>query len=1014
MTVITGNVANFSTRNKVPLKSAKLGIVATQDLHGQSGPWPGGGNKNLFPPKEVTHDGVTLSLRQDGGININGRCSAAFNATVKSDIKAGTYVLSCRFTGTLPTEGAARTQIYHQASGYSKQISNPDASESYTTCIIAEDLTNVEFRIRISANFTYQNVVYYPQFESGSSMTSFVPYSNICPINGASSVKFTRCGKNLFDGANVIFAYPLASVLETGGVTMRTVFSRCKPNTTYTISKVKSERFIVFWSEKSPAIGVSIYGQTSDNTATSITITTGATANYIYAFVYNANVDTLTPEEILSSVQIEEASSASDYELYKGVTQTISLGNTYYGGYVRQLQDGKRQFVCTHEYRKFNAGMDDGLWSMSDWGGGGKVFSRSLPCEENGLLTLTGAMSDIYKEMTPSSMYSYSSPAFCINGKLIRVRDNRFSTLTDWKEAVRNYNYTFVLETPAIIDLPDGEPITTLSGVNNVYGDNGETEVDIPNYFKCASVLATQNSNTGIYTASGSIANFNTEFAMPYRYLKAGFKATQDLHGQSGAYPPGGGVNQWNSEWEGGGISDATGLDYDKADTWRTDGYIPILSNTSYYICSPTGVSGNTIRARFYDSDKNYIGYSPASGNCAINRSFVSPSNAAFLRFNPPNDTCPNHDISLNYPSTDTVYHPYSNICPINGVSEVKVGCCNFNQLADVDVGVTRQGLIATLDSNGVITLTGVSTNGYSNITKWVTPIIDHKYLIGKTVVANPNNITFGWSFLNATKNPYIPASNETQWSVVNITSATNVSTGISGYETDTDFDGVKLKIVCIDLTQALGKEKADYIFSLPNYGVDVARQIFTKDYYPYNVGGSMVTVDSVNGEHTCPNVSIQLGNTYYGGYVEIDRKGKRQLVVTHELKHLKDLDVRYSDNSGVWANWLFFVNVSDKKQGQPIKCSYYNVIGFTSSVGDLANGSTNAPAWSNYVYWHDDAYSSVEDFKANAPDIVILIELANPIIIDLPDGDPINSLPGVNNVFDDSGETEVKYIKLN
>ena len=155
----------------------------------------------------------------------------------------------------------------------------------------------------------------------------------------------------------------------------------------------------------------------------------------------------------------------------------------------------------------------------------------------------------------------------------------------------------------------------------------------------------------------------------------------------------------------------------------------------------------------------------------------------------------------------------------------------------------------------------------------------------------------------------------------------------------------------------------------------------------------------------------INLGGTYYGGYVSQDKDGKRELVVTHELKNLKDLDVKYSDNSGAWENWLFFSIVSDKKQGKEIKCSHYEVI--SPFIYSMGNNSIGVVDWSNYVYWRDDTYTSVNDFKQNAPDINILVELAEPFTVALSDGEPIVTLNGVNNIYNDSGDTSVTYLAL-
>ena len=117
-------------------------------------------------------------------------------------------------------------------------------------------------------------------------------------------------------------------------------------------------------------------------------------------------------------------------------------------------------------------------------------------------------------------------------------------------------------------------------------------------------------------------------------------------------------INQWDEEWEVGDIDSTTGENRSNNGIWRSINYIPVLPNTSYYAFSPSA-SYKTLRARFYDSDKNYIGYSPKSGTTYTDRMFVTPDNAFYMRIAPNINDVPNHDISINYPSILTGYYPY-------------------------------------------------------------------------------------------------------------------------------------------------------------------------------------------------------------------------------------------------------------------------------------------------------------------------------------------------------------------
>ena len=122
------------------------------------------------------------------------------------------------------------------------------------------------------------------------------------------------------------------------------------------------------------------------------------------------------------------------------------------------------------------------------------------------------------------------------------------------------------------------------------------------------------------------------------------------------------GVNVWDEEWAVGGINSSNGQDLATISQIRSKGFISILPSTAYFNYFGNIEGGGNFQARFYDSDKEYIGYVDADG-VAINKNrvFVTPSNARYMRFQVQSTygTTYNHDISINYPSTDHDYHAY-------------------------------------------------------------------------------------------------------------------------------------------------------------------------------------------------------------------------------------------------------------------------------------------------------------------------------------------------------------------
>lgn len=140
-------------------------------------------------------------------------------------------------------------------------------------------------------------------------------------------------GKNEFDGDSVFNLYfhsgsPEIKVLTQG----RMVYCCCLPNQTYTISKTAGLRFAVGYVSQKPKVGLTVRGIIHNFSGSQVTITTDSEAEYLVAWVYNADWDTtITAEKMLSSVQIEKGSSATTYEIYVNPSNLILPTNLEFG-----------------------------------------------------------------------------------------------------------------------------------------------------------------------------------------------------------------------------------------------------------------------------------------------------------------------------------------------------------------------------------------------------------------------------------------------------------------------------------------------------------------------------------------------------------------------------------------------------------------------------------------------------------------------------------------------------------
>lgn len=134
--------------------------------------------------------------------------------------------------------------------------------------------------------------------------------------------------RNLFNKNN---AFILNGALNAGNNELsysndfRTFCMKIKPNTTYTISKIVSSRFILgFYSIKTDTLPIVLNSVIGNNNATKLTVTSGATDNYLYVMYSKVSEDTtISQEDILKSIQVEEGSTASDYVPYLNLQENI-------------------------------------------------------------------------------------------------------------------------------------------------------------------------------------------------------------------------------------------------------------------------------------------------------------------------------------------------------------------------------------------------------------------------------------------------------------------------------------------------------------------------------------------------------------------------------------------------------------------------------------------------------------------------------------------------------------------
>ena len=157
-------------------------------------------------------------------------------------------------------------------------------------------------------------------------------------------------------------------------------------------------------------------------------------------------------------------------------------------------------------------------------------------------------------------------------------------------------------------------------------------------------------------------SEFTSLFPLPYYAYNQGSLLSFNGNGIKTV-----GFNQWDEQWEIGGISVTTGGNEIRNNSIRSKNFIPIFADSTYYFKLPSATY-----PFFYDENKNYIGFH-GSGNTIYNRTFVpsaltnsasgggSFANAKYMKFRCDNGGTYEDNICLNFSSDKNgTYEPYT------------------------------------------------------------------------------------------------------------------------------------------------------------------------------------------------------------------------------------------------------------------------------------------------------------------------------------------------------------------
>ena len=308
--------------------------------------------KNLLGLEDQTFEiaGVDVTI-SNGEITMDGRATASGRhalSQVDSTTLDGEYTTSVVYlSGSLElvsnTGGNINMRHYSDDTLVANSQAYFKSAESVSKTVTISPSEHITFAVYVLNGEVYNNYKIKPQVtKTAQADYNYEPYTGGIPapnpdypqdvnvVTGEQTVKVI--GKNLFDKNNL---NSMTGTIEPNGTlgsggNNKTFFLKCEPNTTYTIQKRNdgdANRFIVAWSELTPVGGIRVYGRIQDYDAHSITITTGATAEYLLVTYYRNTETVLTEQQVIDSIQVELSPTATDYQPYQSQSYSLSLGS---------------------------------------------------------------------------------------------------------------------------------------------------------------------------------------------------------------------------------------------------------------------------------------------------------------------------------------------------------------------------------------------------------------------------------------------------------------------------------------------------------------------------------------------------------------------------------------------------------------------------------------------------------------------------------------------------------------
>lgn len=747
----------FNTETGGLLKECTVQLDPIQDLHGYSNPWVGGAGKNKLPLTIEnlkawntlgTWSGNTYTYRMvdwsvltddDGnviGINANGTSNNqgyfglyGDKASLPDGMQVGeTYILSV-------ANEIRRVDVFYSNNGTDwvntslLTIPSGSTSGSFT---IPNDATGLFIRIYYGTSVNYDNVTFYPMVRLSSIVDdTFESYSNICSIDGHTQSKVQKRSKNLFDGQ-----FTEQRIINDDGTPLgntnhkvTTYYISVNPNTSYTISG--TDLYKRYDGINEAKIRWAFYDKNKNFIFRSDAVESG---NPTFTTTVDTQYVKFQCGGNATNVQFEVGEIATSYESYQNKLFTIIFGDKVYGGYVDFVSG---MMTVERAFKTLNG--TEGFTLSAQSGVNPRRFMKSVSAlnwdsVRNGYRHISDRF------VTAESSADNPFGIFRLSTYLVFADANsRFQDATEFNTwlATQYANGTPVeicygLATPTTIKLTP-QQIEALVGVNNIdapldfqeiisvtYSEIAKFNDVIDDVNKSEETTYSSNKIEEVYInknkveVKNAVDEFTTIDGGLLQKCDVKLEPVQDLHGYDNPWIGGAGKNKLDASsltWTSGYLDDDGNQTSSSISHYTSE--VKVKPNQAYTISGSLKISSIPWRLYYRDSSHTWIERT-AQINVSNAYNFVTPENCEYIQIQ-----CDVNvdlsDVQLELGETVTTWTPYSNICHINGHTEVDL-LRDGKNLFDKNSTEIQTGKRISTGNGGTYSSSGYSVSPYIEV----------------------------------------------------------------------------------------------------------------------------------------------------------------------------------------------------------------------------------------------------------------------------------------------------------